>query len=190
MSAIDPKTTAIVCVDLQNGIVALSTAPHTSDDIVSRSALLVEKYRAAGSLVVYVTVGNSVDGGDALSPTTDGAATAGGASRPADWADLDSRLSRAPNDVSITKRQWGAFYGTELDLQLRRRCIRTLILTGIATNVGVESTARDAFERGFDQIFVEDAMASTSGEAHAMTCRFTFPRIGLLRTADEVLALI
>ena len=86
------------------------------------------------------------------------------------------------------KRQWGAFHGRSFDLQLRRRGIRTIVLAGISTNVGVESTARDAFERGYEQVFVSDAMAAPSAEAHANTLKFTFPRIGRLRTTDDVVA--
>lgn len=78
----------------------------------------------------------------------------------------------------IGKRQWGAFYGTDLDLQLRRRGIDTILLIGIATNIGVESTVRDAFERGYQQVFVEDAMASLSPDEHASTVRTVVPRIG------------
>ena len=80
------------------------------------------------------------------------------------------------------------FYGTELDLQLRRRGIRTIVLAGISTNVGVESTARDAYERGYHQVFVSDAMSSPSAEAHANTLKFTLPRIGLTRSTADVLA--
>jgi nicotinamidase-related amidase len=97
-------------------------------------------------------------------------------------------LAPQAGDLQIVKRQWGAFYGTELDLQLPRRGIKTIVLAGISTNVGVESTARDAFERGYQQVFVADAMASPSAEAHANTLKFTFPRIGLTRTTQEVLS--
>lgn len=88
----------------------------------------------------------------------------------------------------ITKRQWGAFYGTELDLQLRRRDIDTIILCGILTTVGVESTARDAFERGYNQVFVEDAMAAREAADHVHTVGTIFPRIGRVRSTEEVLA--
>jgi nicotinamidase-related amidase len=92
--------------------------------------------------------------------------------------------------VIITKRQWGAFYGTELDLQLRRRGVDTIVLCGISTSIGVESTARDAYERGYNQIFVEDAMAARDVEEHRHTVRSLFPRIGRVRTTEEVLAAI
>ena len=93
-----------------------------------------------------------------------------------------------PGDFVITKHQWGAFYGTELDLEFRRRGITTMVLCGIATNIGVESTARFAFEYGFNQIFAEDAMSAMSAEEHALTLAKIFPRIGLVRKTAAILA--
>ena len=97
-------------------------------------------------------------------------------------------MTPQPGDVVITKRQWGAFYGTDLDLQLRRRGIDTMILCGISTTIGVESTARDAFERGYQQIFVEDAMAAHAAEDHRHTVESVFPRMGRVRSTEQVLA--
>jgi nicotinamidase-related amidase len=108
--------------------------------------------------------------------------------RPPDWAELVPELGTEPGDLVITKRQWGAFYGTELDLQLRRRGIDTILLAGISTNVGVESTARDAYERGYEQVFLEDAMAARNPDEHAHTIRTVFARIGRVRSTAEVLA--
>lgn len=184
---LDPKTTALVLIDLQNGIVAMNVQPQPSSDVVARSKRLADAFRAAQSPVVLVTVGASADGKDALAPTLD-SPPAAAAARPADWSSVVAELGAQPSDLRIMKRQWGAFYGTDLDLQLRRRGIRTIVLAGISTNVGVESTARDAFEHGYDQIFVTDAMASPSAEAHANTLKFTFPRLGRMRSTDEVLA--
>ena len=97
-------------------------------------------------------------------------------------------LTPQPGDIVISKRQWGAFYGTELDLQLRRRGVDTIVLCGISTNIGVETTARDAFERGYQQVFVEDAMAARSAEEHTATATTLFPRIGRVRSTEEVVA--
>jgi nicotinamidase-related amidase len=105
----------------------------------------------------------------------------------ADWADLVHELDGGPDDVVVTKRQWGAFYGTDLDLQLRRRGIGTLLLGGIATNFGVESTARDAWERAYHVVFVEDAMASFSADAHRFPVANVFPRLGRVRSTADVL---
>jgi len=185
---IDPATSALVLIDLQVGIVAMNVAPRPSSEVVANARRLAARFRAAQSTVVLVNVANLPDGRDALAPTLDNPPPAG--KRPDNWAQFVPELDQQPSDLVITKRQWGAFYGTELDLQLRRRGIRTIVLAGISTNVGVESTARDAFERGYDQVLVEDAMASPSAEAHAATVKFTFPRIGRIRTTEAVLAAI
>ena len=110
------------------------------------------------------------------------------APRPSpDFSELVPELERAPSDLVIMKHQWGAFYGTELDLQLRRRGIRTLVLAGISTNFGVESTARDAYERGYEQIFIEDAMSGLSPGAHEFAVKTIFPRLGRIVTTEEAL---
>ncbi|MGE0386835.1 MAG: hydrolase [Gammaproteobacteria bacterium] len=186
---LDPRTTALVAIDLQHGIVAMPVAPHAARDVIARTAEIAARLRAAGGTVVLVRVANSADGRDALAPITDAPAAAAG-KRPDNWSELVPELGQQPGDIVITKRQWGAFYGTELDLQLRRRGITTLVMTGIATHVGVESTARDAFERGYQQVFVEDAIASPSADAHANTFKFVFPRIGRIRKAADVAALL
>jgi nicotinamidase-related amidase len=88
----------------------------------------------------------------------------------------------------ITKRQWGAFYGTDLDLQLRRRGIDTIVLCGIATGIGVDTTAREAYQHGFNQIFVEDAMTAITKEEHDYVCNYIFPRIGKVRSTEKVIS--
>ena len=183
---IDPKTTALVLIDLQYGIVAMDVHPQPSSAVVAQAKTLADAFRAAQAPVVWVTVG-TLGAHDALAPRADAVAPPA-AAKPANWSTVVSDAGAQPGDLFITKRQWGAFYGTELDLQLRRRGIGTIVLAGISTNVGVESTARDAYERAYDQVFVSDAMASPSAEAHANTLKFTFPRIGLTRTTAEVLS--
>ena len=178
-----PARTAFVVIDLQRGIVGAPTAPHPAGDVVAHAAAVAVALRAAGGTVVLVHVTPSADGRDALRPQTDTPAWQPGP-RPQDWAEIVPELGPEPGDLVITKRQWGAFYGTELDLQLRRRGIDTILLAGISTNVGVESTARDAYE----QVFVEDAMAARSPDEHAHTIRTVFTRIGRVRSTAEVLA--
>jgi nicotinamidase-related amidase len=107
---------------------------------------------------------------------------------PPDWAKIVPTLGPQPGDFVITKRQWGAFYGTDLDLQFRRRGITTMILCGISTNIGVESTARFAFEYGYHQICAEDAMAAMSLEEHTTTITKILPRLGFVRSTAEILA--
>ena len=183
--ALDAKQTALVLIDLQKGILGRQTAPYSPQDVLARSVRLAERFRAAGSVVVLVHLSFSPDGGDRLTPPTDEPPPPA-AAHPG-WEEISPDLGRDPKDIIITKRQWGAFYGTQLDLQLRRRGIRTIVIGGIATNFGVESTARDAFERGYALVLVEDAMAGLSNEAHSFAVKTIFPRIGRIRSTEQVM---
>ena len=182
---LDPTTTALVVIDLQHGIVGLDTVPHKAPAIVANAAKIAKAQRQKGGLCVFVRVTNATNGADALKPTTD-VVPPPVAPRPSYWAELVPELGVKEQDVVVTKRQWGAFYGTDLELHLRRRGIRTIILLGIATNIGVESTARDAYERGFDQVFVEDGCAALQLEAHKASIQL-FGRIGRVRSTEQVL---
>jgi nicotinamidase-related amidase len=182
---LDAKQTALVLIDLQKGILGRQTEPHSASGVLARSVRLAERFRAAGGLVVLVRVSFSPDGRDRLTQPTDEASPAG--ATPPGWDEISPDLSRDPKDIVITKRQWGAFYGTQLDLQLRRRGITTIVIGGIATNFGVESTARDAFEHGYALVFVEDAMAGLSSDAHSFAVKTIFPRLGRVRSTEDVL---
>src|ERR1700677_1297967 len=144
---IDPLRTALVLIDLQRGITGMPTAPHSGPDVVKNAALLAEQFRKMGSPGALVRVAFSPDGKDALKPEADAPHRMG--ALPPDWAEIVPEIGPYDGDIVITKHQWGAFYGTELDLQLRRRGITKIVIGGIATNFGVESTARDAFELGY-----------------------------------------
>jgi nicotinamidase-related amidase len=180
----DPQSTALVLIDLQNGIMGRTLAPHASSDVVAHGAQLAAALRAKGGTVVYVRV----DMTDLIhlpvdAPTRDPNAPP----PPAIASELVSDSGYQAGDLVITKRHWGAFYGTELDQQLRRRRIRAIMLAGVATNFGVESTARAAYDRGYELIFVEDAMSSIKAEVHDFAIQNIFPRMGRVRTAEQVL---
>jgi nicotinamidase-related amidase len=183
---LDPQKTALVFIDLQNGIVAMPTAPYSGPAIVKKALRLADHFRAKGSLIVWVHVGFSADGKDAPKSEVDAPMNRGNV--PPSWSELVPEIQPYAADFVIKKRQWGAFYGTELDLQLRRRGIERIILGGIATNFGVESTARDAFERGYKLILVEDAMTSVHADAHNFSVKTIFPRLGFVRSTEDVLA--
>jgi len=184
---LDPRTTALVVIDIQKGIVGMLGAPHPTASVVANCARLVEAARQVGARPVLVHVGGSADGADRLSPTVD-QAWPGGVALPPDSSDLAPELGSHLRDIVILKRQWGAFYGTDLDLQLRRRKLTTIVLCGIATEFGVESTARDAYERGYEQVFAEDAMTGRNAESHADSIARIFPRMGRVRRTDEIIA--
>ena len=182
---LEPEHIALVVIDLQKGIVGMPAAPHDTTSVVAKAAALAEACRAIGVFVVLVHVGPSADGRDGLRPVVD--QPAAWQSPPPGWDEIVPELGPRHGDHVVRKRQWGAFYGTDLDLQLRRRGIETILLCGISTNFGVESTARDAYERGYQQVFVEDVCSARAAEDHAFVFRTVFPRIGRVRPADDVM---
>ncbi len=181
---LDPST-ALVVIDLQKGIVAMPTA-HPANDIVTHSVSLTRAFRAARLPVVLVNVGWSNDFGDAPKNRTQ-APPPGGGGLPPGFSDYMNELEAdGARDILIKKRQWGAFYGTDLDLQLRRRGVTNIVLCGIATSIGVESTARDAWERGYNITFAKDAMTDMNLSAHDRALEIIFPRLGELGTTAEI----
>lgn len=181
--SIDKNSTALVVIDLQKGIAGMHIS-HGSEMVVKNAARLADAFRKNNMLVFLVHVVASE--ADRLKPVTDEQTWRAG-QMPKDWADFMPELGPKLGDIIITKKQWGAFYGTELDLQLRRRGIKTIVLCGIATNYGVESTARFAYEYGYNQIFAEDAMAAMSEEQHNNTVNHVLKRIGLVRKTEEII---
>ena len=183
----DPSTAALVLVDLQQGIVPLPMlAPHAGPTVARRGSELAAAFRAAGRPVVYVRVDMAaVVPLPTDRPTHDPSAPP----PPPAASELVADCGYQPaTDVLVTKRQWGAFHSTDLDQHLRRRGVRTVVLGGIATNFGVESTARSATDLGYAVVFVEDAMTSVGGAAHEFAVRQVFPSMGRVRSSAEVIA--
>jgi len=186
MLELNAAKTALVIIDLQEGILPFAGGPHTASDVVACAARLAEKFRAHHAPVVMVRVGWSNDFAEALKQPVDAPIPA--QALPQNWWHYPVALGKRDSDLEVTKRQWGAFYGTDLELQLRRRGIETIVLCGISTNIGVESTARNAWELGFNLLVVEDACSAASAEQHQSSMTHIFPRIGRVRSTEEVLA--
>jgi nicotinamidase-related amidase len=180
-TVLDPKT-ALVVVDLQKGIVGLPTV-HSADTVVERSGRLAAAFRAKGLPVVLVRVTGGAPG------RTEGGASGGGLP-PADWADLAEGLGRQDTDIVVTKQVWGAFHGTDLDLQLRRQGVTQVVLSGIATSIGVESTARAAYEHGYNVTVAVDAVTDMDEGAHDNAVEKVFPRLGETDTTDAIIKLL
>lgn len=183
------ERTALIIIDLQKGIASMPTEPYSSAAVIDNAAKLARRFREKGMLVVPVHVTGPME--IMLHPEIDDQGqqfTQG--SRPPDWDVFVKELEVSPEDLIITKHQWGAFYGTGLDMQLRRRKIDTIVLCGIATTYGVESTARFAYEYGYNQLFAEDAMTDRSKEAHDASIKYVLSRVGKIRKTDQILSMI
>ncbi|MFD4947463.1 isochorismatase family protein [Streptomyces sp. NPDC058239] len=180
-TTLDPKT-ALVVVDLQKGIVSRSTAPHPAADAVANSATLADAFRAKGLPVVLVRVTGGAPG------RNEGPAQSG--QPAADWADIVPELGPREGDIVVTKRTWGAFYGTDLDLQLRRLGVTQVVVTGVATSIGVESTARSAHEYGYHVTVVTDAVTDLDADTHRNSVEKIFPRLGETDTTEAIVKLL
>jgi nicotinamidase-related amidase len=186
MFSLNPKSTALVLIDLQNGVLAMPLAPHSAAEVISNSARLATSLKQAGGVVAPVHVGYSLNGADRLRQAVDSPHSA--TPLPAGWSDFVPEIALLPADFIIVKRQWGAFHGTELDLQLRRRGVDAIVLTGVATNFGVESTAREAWQYGYSVVVAEDAVSGASEAMHAFSIANILPRLARIRSTEEILA--
>ena len=182
------QNTALVLIDLQRGIVGMPTAPLTSAEVVSNSVKLADAFRAAGAPVVLVRVSFAPDFSDALPGRTENQGFGG--VPPEGWDIIVDELSGHPGDIRVTKHNWGAFHGTDLDVQLRRRGVTQIVLAGISTSIGVESTARAAYEHGYNVTIATDAVTDSDADAHQNSVDRIFPRLGESGSTEEVLELL
>jgi nicotinamidase-related amidase len=185
MITLPAASTALILIDLQKGIVAHQLAPYSGEAVLAKGKELARRFRVAKAPVVLVNVAFAPDFSDALKAPVDQPMQASPGGFPEDWSELADGLAEA-SDLKVTKRQWGAFYGTDLDLQLRRRGVTTVVIGGIATNMGVESTARAAHEHSYAVVLAEDAATSHSAEMHAFAFEHVFPHLGRVAKADEI----
>jgi len=179
---LDPKKTALVVIDLQNALMELKAVPHPVADVVRASRRIAEALRSRGGLVVWVRV----DMNDFLNLPADQPMPKRGP-MPPELSEIAPSTGREATDLVITKRHWGAFAKTALEEELRRRGIDTIVLTGISTNIGVESTLRQGAGLGFAFVVAEDACSGQDEGDHRFAFEKIFPRIARVRTADEVI---
>jgi nicotinamidase-related amidase len=181
MIALDPRKTALVLIDLQNGILGRKLAPVSADELVARGKALAEKFRAARASVVLVNAVPKVDGPERQVDES----TALPRVLPPGFGDLAPGLAE-PGDILITKSTWGAFFRTDLDSELKRRGVSTIVLGGVATHIGVEATARQAWELGYELVIARDVTTSVGLEPHEATMRHIFPRIARVTDGDAL----
>lgn len=165
-------------------LIYLEFLPYSKAQVVQNASKLINAFTEKGAFIVLVKV-SSVDEKDMLKPNID--LKINPAQFQEGWDSFIPELEDIKNPHIITKRQWGAFYGTDLDLQLRRREINTIVLCGVSTSTGVDTTAREAYQHGYNQIFIEAAIAASTKDEHDYVCKYIFPRIGQIRKSEEVI---
>jgi len=180
VTTLDPRT-ALIVIDLQKGIVAFPTA-HPVADVIKHARTLADAFRRSGLPVVLVNVAGGAPG-RAEQPRRSG-------DFPAGWTDLVPELNQQPQDHLVTKRTWGAFIGTDLEQYLKSLGVTQVVIVGVSTSIGVESTARQAYERGLNVTLATDAMTDTNIDAHINSVTRIFPRLGETGTSQEIIALI
>jgi nicotinamidase-related amidase len=167
---LDAPRTALIVIDLQVRIVGMETGPHTGADVVRQSIRLADAFRASGGLVVIVQ-----------------AERPGVAEQPP-GSELVEEMEPRPGDLLITKQAWNAFHETGLHDKLRGQGIDTVVVAGLATNAGVESTARTASDHDYRVLLPRDAMASFTAEMHDFAVEKIFPLIGTVCETNDVVA--
>ncbi|WP_458686303.1 isochorismatase family protein [Nocardia tengchongensis] len=187
ITALD-SSIALVIIDLQNAIVGAPTVPYSGSEVVARAVELTRAFREHRAPVVLVRVTARADGSDAAPGRNESPSRP---SSPAQgWDAIVDDLAGHPDDITVTKRTWGAFYGTDLDLQLRRRGVTQIVLAGLTTSIGVESTARAAYEHGYHVTLATDAMADLDVEAHRNSIERIFPLLGETGRSAEIVDLL
>ena len=180
LTVLDPKT-ALIVVDLQKGIVGAPFV-HSIGDVIARTRTLIDAFRARGLPVAMVNVAGRAPGRTEQQPQI--------AAFPPGWSDLIPELDRPEGDIVVTKRTWGAFANTDLERQLKARGVTQVVVAGVATATGVESTARQAYEQGFNVTLAIDAMTDRRPEAHDYSLNNVFPRLGETGTTKGIIDLL
>jgi nicotinamidase-related amidase len=180
LTTIDDRT-ALIVIDLQKGIVNLPTI-HPIAQVIERSRALIDAFRQHGLPVVLVNVAGVAPGRTEQPRRL--------TTFPEGFTDLIPELNQQPGDIVVTKRTWGAFPSTNLESQLKAIGVTQVVVVGVATGTGVESTARQAYEHGFHVTLAVDAMTDTRPEAHAYSLAHVFPRLGESGTAQEIIDLL
>lgn len=189
MKNLNLEKTALVVIDLQKGIMGTGELqPHSASEVVEKNNQLAEALKNTSGWITLVNV----------DPTTMQFLNKEGNGKtyesiPTGFTEYVMPIAEdkdAKNILKITKHNPGAFFGTDLDVQLRRRGVDTIILTGVATANGVYATALEAYQHGYEVIIVEDACSDRDGELHHVFFDKLFVKIGQVASTEEVLTSI
>jgi nicotinamidase-related amidase len=180
VTVIDPKV-ALIVINLQKGLVSLPTV-HPIGDVVRHACTLADAFRRRHLPVVLVNADGSAPGRTERARRT--------ADFPPGWTDLLPELNRQPQDHLVTKRAWGAFTNTGLEAHLKGHGVTQVVISGVSTSAGVESTARHASELGFNVVLAVDAMTDMDTDVHYNSVMRIFPKLGETGATAEIIDLL
>lgn len=181
LTTLDPNT-ALIVIDLQKGI-AGSAPGHPFGEVVTQTRALLDAFRERGLPTVLVNVAGRAPGRTEQGPRASTSVSEG-------WTDLLPELDQQPGDIVVTKRTWGAFATTNLDQRLKALNVTQVVVAGVATSGGVEATARQAYELGYNVTLALDAMTDGRPDAHEYSIRNVFPRLGETGTSRAIIDLL
>ena len=179
---IEVAATALIVVDLQNGLLSRPLAPHDKGTILGNTVALADALSSRDGLVVRVKMDFL-----ALPTTPVDVLSSMPKALPAAFSALAPEIEALHGSI-LVKRQWGSFHGTELDVVLRQQNITTVIICGLATNFGIESTVREAWQHRYEVVVAEDACSSLSAELHDFAITKIFPSISRVRRTATIIA--
>ena len=182
VTTLDPKT-ALIVIDMQTGILARETV-HPVKDVLANATALADAFRAYKLPVILVRVTATAPGRSDQMPN------GGTITLPAEWTAFAPELNQQPGDHVVEKRSWGAFVKTDLADHLTRNGVTQVVMAGVSTSIGVESTARQAYEAGLNVSLATDAMTDTVAEAHENSVTRIFPRLGETGLTQDIIALL
>ena len=181
VSTLDPRT-ALVVVDLQKGTIGSHPMAHPAENVIGRAAELAAAFRQRGLPVVFVR-----HAGNPAGRTKYGQ---GGGDWPPEFTELVPGLGAEPGDLRVTKHSWSAFATSGLDATLRALGVTQVVIAGVATSFGVESTARDAYDRGYHVTIAADATTDPTPEGHRNSIDRVFPALGQTGSTAEIISLL
>lgn len=182
ITTLDPKS-ALVSIDLQAWLSGLPTVDPIAE-VVKNVSSLAKAFRQQGKPVIHVRLGYALDFGDAFHSRADSPLS--GPEPSPGWDSGIPGLDAQPSDLIVTKHQWNGFHGTDLDDQLRRRGVTGIVLAGVATSIGVESTARAALDHGYQVTIASDAVTDLNPTSHANSIEQIFPLFAEVDSTDAI----
>jgi nicotinamidase-related amidase len=176
ITALDSKA-ALIVIDLQKGTVSLPTV-HPIGELIKNACLLANAFRRHGLPVVLVNVAGGAPGRTEQ--------TRKSPDFPAGWTDLVPELDQQPQDHLVTKHTRGAFANTDLEQHLRKLGVTQVVIAGVSTSSGVESTARHASDLGFNVTLPVDAMTDMDLDVHINSVARIFPKLAEIGTTRAI----